>query len=131
MPSPGDRAHYDYTVAKLYAKMGFSDRNITEFKRILQKPYGICLVVGPTGSGKTTTLHSGLGYLNKPDVKIWTAEDPVEITQVGLRQVSVLPKIGFTFEKALRSFLRLDPDIIVQSDGKRRAIAHAIHFGRT
>ncbi len=94
-------------------KLGMEQDNLDKFLRIAQEPYGIFLCVGPTGSGKTTTLHSGLGYLNKPDVKIWTAEDPVEITQAGLRQVSVLPKIGFTFEKALRSFLRLDPDIIM------------------
>jgi type II secretory ATPase GspE/PulE/Tfp pilus assembly ATPase PilB-like protein len=94
-------------------KLGMEQDNLEKFLRIAQEPYGIFLCVGPTGSGKTTTLHSGLGYLNKPDVKIWTAEDPVEITQAGLRQVSVLPKIGFTFEKALRSFLRLDPDIIM------------------
>src|SRR4029077_8962671 len=60
-------------------QMGFSARNLGEFKTILQKPYGICLVVGPTGSGKTTTLHSGLGFINTVDMKIWTAEDPVEI----------------------------------------------------
>jgi type II secretory ATPase GspE/PulE/Tfp pilus assembly ATPase PilB-like protein len=94
-------------------KMGFSERNITEFKTILQKPYGICLVVGPTGSGKTTTLHSGLGYINTVDMKIWTAEDPVEITQAGLRQVQVHPKIDFTFAVAMRAFLRADPDVIM------------------
>jgi type II secretory ATPase GspE/PulE/Tfp pilus assembly ATPase PilB-like protein len=94
-------------------KLGMETDNLDKFKQIVEQPYGIFLCVGPTGSGKTTTLHSGLGFLNKPDVKIWTAEDPVEITQNGLRQVSVLPKIGFTFEKALRSFLRLDPDIIM------------------
>jgi type II secretory ATPase GspE/PulE/Tfp pilus assembly ATPase PilB-like protein len=94
-------------------KLGMELDNLDKFKTIVEQPYGIFLCVGPTGSGKTTTLHSGLGFLNKPDVKIWTAEDPVEITQNGLRQVSVLPKIGFTFEKALRSFLRLDPDIIM------------------
>jgi type II secretory ATPase GspE/PulE/Tfp pilus assembly ATPase PilB-like protein len=70
-------------------------------------------VVGPTGSGKTTTLHSVLGYINRPDRKIWTAEDPVEITQWGLRQVQVNPKIGFTFANAMRSFLRADPDVIM------------------
>jgi type II secretory ATPase GspE/PulE/Tfp pilus assembly ATPase PilB-like protein len=94
-------------------RMGFSNRNITEFKTILQKPYGICLVVGPTGSGKTTTLHSGLGFINTEDMKIWTAEDPVEITQAGLRQVQVHPKIDFTFAVAMRAFLRADPDVIM------------------
>jgi type II secretory ATPase GspE/PulE/Tfp pilus assembly ATPase PilB-like protein len=94
-------------------RMGFSDRNIQEFKTILGKPYGICLVVGPTGSGKTTTLHSGLGFINTVDTKIWTAEDPVEITQAGLRQVQVHPKIDFTFAVAMRSFLRADPDVIM------------------
>jgi type II secretory ATPase GspE/PulE/Tfp pilus assembly ATPase PilB-like protein len=94
-------------------KMGFSDRNINEFKTMLSKPYGICLVVGPTGSGKTTTLHSGLGFINTEDMKIWTAEDPVEITQYGLRQVQVHPKIDFTFAVAMRAFLRADPDVIM------------------
>ncbi len=94
-------------------KMGFSDRNIKEFKAILSKPYGIALVVGPTGSGKTTTLHSGLGFINTEDMKIWTAEDPVEITQAGLRQVQVHPKIDFTFAVAMKAFLRADPDVIM------------------
>ena len=94
-------------------KMGFSERNMTAFKKLLAKPYGICLVVGPTGSGKTTTLHSALGFINTVDMKIWTAEDPVEITQKGLRQVQVHPKIDFTFAAAMRSFLRADPDVIM------------------
>ena len=94
-------------------KMGFSEYNLTQFKTILQKPYGICLVCGPTGSGKTTTLHSALGFINTEDMKIWTAEDPVEITQKGLRQVQVQPKIEFTFASAMRSFLRADPDVIM------------------
>jgi type II secretory ATPase GspE/PulE/Tfp pilus assembly ATPase PilB-like protein len=94
-------------------KMGFSDKNLARFKEILAKPYGICLVVGPTGSGKTTTLHSALGFINTEDMKIWTAEDPVEITQKGLRQVQVQPKIDFTFAAAMRSFLRADPDVIM------------------
>ncbi|HSP34384.1 MAG TPA: GspE/PulE family protein [Thermoanaerobaculia bacterium] len=94
-------------------KMGFSQYNLTKFKEILAKPYGICLVVGPTGSGKTTTLHSALGFINTEDMKIWTAEDPVEITQKGLRQVQVQPKIDFTFAAAMRSFLRADPDVIM------------------
>ncbi|HXG20969.1 MAG TPA: ATPase, T2SS/T4P/T4SS family [Methylomirabilota bacterium] len=94
-------------------KMRMTERNFREFTSILQKPYGMILCVGPTGSGKTTTLHSALGYINTPSRKIWTAEDPVEITQVGLRQVQVQPKIGFTFAAALRSFLRADPDVIM------------------
>ncbi len=94
-------------------KLGMDPENMKGFRQVIEEPYGIILCVGPTGSGKTTTLHSALGYRNKPDVKIWTAEDPVEITQPGLRQVNVHPKIGFTFEKALRSFLRCDPDIIM------------------
>jgi type II secretory ATPase GspE/PulE/Tfp pilus assembly ATPase PilB-like protein len=94
-------------------KMKMTDRNFREFTAILEKPYGIILCVGPTGSGKTTTLHSALSHINTPSRKIWTAEDPVEITQAGLRQVQVLPKIGFTFAAALRSFLRADPDVIM------------------
>ena len=94
-------------------KLGMLDRNLREMKAAAQKPYGLILVVGPTGSGKTTTLHSVLGHINRPERKIWTAEDPVEITQYGLRQVQVQPKIGFTFANAMRSFLRADPDIIM------------------
>ncbi len=82
-------------------------------KKILNLPYGLILCVGPTGSGKTTTLHACLKYLNKPNKKIWTAEDPVEIVQEGLRQVQVNPKIGLTFARVLRAFLRADPDIIM------------------
>jgi len=94
-------------------KLGMLERNMREIKLAAQKPYGLILCVGPTGSGKTTTLHSLLGYINKPDRKIWTAEDPVEITQYGLRQVQVQPKIGFTFAQAMRAFLRADPDVIM------------------
>ena len=94
-------------------EMGFSERNLTEWTELISKPYGLCLAVGPTGSGKTTTLHSSLGHINEPKRKIWTAEDPVEITQAGLRQVQMHPKIGLTFAAALRSFLRLDPDVIM------------------
>jgi type II secretory ATPase GspE/PulE/Tfp pilus assembly ATPase PilB-like protein len=94
-------------------KLGMLDRNLREIKTAAAKPYGLILCVGPTGSGKTTTLHSLLGYINKPDRKIWTAEDPVEITQYGLRQVQVQPKIGFTFAQAMRAFLRADPDVIM------------------
>lgn len=94
-------------------KLAMSPRNYEAFLQIITKPYGIVLVVGPTGSGKTTTLHSAVGYINTPEKKIWTAEDPVEITQYGLRQVQVLPKIGLTFAAAMRSFLRADPDVIL------------------
>jgi type II secretory ATPase GspE/PulE/Tfp pilus assembly ATPase PilB-like protein len=104
-------------------KMGFSDRNLSAIKNIAAKPYGIILCVGPTGSGKTTTLHSVLGFINTPDIKIWTAEDPVEITQYGLRQVQVQPKIGFTFAAAMRAFLRADPDVIMVGEMRDKETA--------
>jgi type II secretory ATPase GspE/PulE/Tfp pilus assembly ATPase PilB-like protein len=104
-------------------KMGFSDRNLKAIKDIAEKPYGIILCVGPTGSGKTTTLHSVLGFINTPDIKIWTAEDPVEITQYGLRQVQVQPKIDFTFAKAMRAFLRADPDVIMVGEMRDKETA--------
>jgi type II secretory ATPase GspE/PulE/Tfp pilus assembly ATPase PilB-like protein len=94
-------------------RLGMTDRNLRELKSAAEKPYGLILVVGPTGSGKTTTLHSVLAHINRPERKIWTAEDPVEITQYGLRQVQVQPKIGFTFAIAMRAFLRADPDVIM------------------
>jgi len=94
-------------------KMGFSKSNYKNFVDVVTQPYGIIFVCGPTGSGKTTTLHSALGYINKTETKIWTAEDPVEITQRGLRQVQVKPKIGFDFAAAMRAFLRADPDVIM------------------
>lgn len=104
-------------------KMGFSERNLNGIKDIAVKPYGIILCVGPTGSGKTTTLHSVLGHINTPDIKIWTAEDPVEITQYGLRQVQVQPKIGFTFAIAMRAFLRADPDVIMVGEMRDKETA--------
>lgn len=94
-------------------KMGFTPHNLKELKNIISKPYGLFFVCGPTGSGKTTTLHSVLKYLNRDDTKIWTAEDPVEITQRGLRQVQINVKAGLTFPVIMRSFLRADPDIIM------------------
>jgi type II secretory ATPase GspE/PulE/Tfp pilus assembly ATPase PilB-like protein len=93
--------------------LGLSPDNLRDIKAAAQRPYGMLLCVGPTGSGKTTTLHSVLGYINQPDRKIWTAEDPVEITQAGMRQVQINPKIDWTFAKALRAFLRADPDVIM------------------
>jgi type II secretory ATPase GspE/PulE/Tfp pilus assembly ATPase PilB-like protein len=94
-------------------KMGFSPRNLESLQHTVAKPYGLFFVCGPTGSGKTTTLHSVLKYLNTPDTKIWTAEDPVEITQKGLRQVQVNKKAGLDFAAVMKSFLRADPDIIM------------------
>ena len=94
-------------------EMGMTPRNTQVMKRIVAKPYGLVLAVGPTGSGKTTSLHAILGYINKPGVKIWTAEDPIEITQSGLRQVEVKPKIGLDFARVMRAFLRADPDVIM------------------
>ena len=106
------------------AKMGFSKRNYENFLSVITKPYGIIFVCGPTGCGKTTTLHSALGYINKPDIKIWTAEDPVEITQAGLRQVQVRHKIGFDFATAMRAFLRADPDVIMVGEMRDKETAH-------
>ena len=93
--------------------LGLSARNLAALKEAAERPYGLVLCVGPTGSGKTTTLHSALSHINVPERKIWTAEDPIEITQPGLRQVQVNPKIDWTFAKALRAFLRADPDVIM------------------
>ncbi|MGZ8252954.1 MAG: ATPase, T2SS/T4P/T4SS family, partial [Methylophilaceae bacterium] len=94
-------------------KLGIDPDKLAVLKKLIAQPYGLILVCGPTGSGKTTTLHSLLGHINTPDRKIWTAEDPVEITQAGLRQVQVNAKIGWTFAGAMRSFLRADPDVIM------------------
>ena len=95
------------------AKLGLSERNLAEIRKMVTRSFGLILVCGPTGSGKTTTLHSLLSYINKPEIKIWTAEDPIEITQSGLRQVQMNPKIDWTFANAMRAFLRADPDVIM------------------
>jgi len=94
-------------------KLGVLPANLERLKSAVSRPYGLFFVCGPTGSGKTTTLHSILKYLNNVDTKIWTAEDPVEITQKGLRQVQVNKKAGIDFATVMKAFLRADPDIIM------------------
>jgi len=104
-------------------RLGLSPQNLARLRQAVDRPYGLVLCVGPTGSGKTTTLHSALGHINTPARKIWTAEDPIEITQAGLRQVQVNAKIDWTFAKALRSFLRADPDVIMVGEIRDRETA--------
>jgi type II secretory ATPase GspE/PulE/Tfp pilus assembly ATPase PilB-like protein len=104
-------------------KIGFSKRNYNNFVGAITQPHGLVFVCGPTGSGKTTTLHSAMAYINTTDTKIWTAEDPVEISQKGLRQVQVKPKIGFTFASAMRAFLRSDPDVIMLGEMRDKETA--------
>lgn len=103
--------------------MDIPDQLISSLKQIVEKPYGIVLCVGPTGSGKTTTLHALLAQINTDQRKIWTVEDPVEITQEGLRQLQVQPKIGLTFATALRAFLRADPDVIMVGEMRDKETA--------
>ncbi|MEJ2573520.1 MAG: GspE/PulE family protein [Gammaproteobacteria bacterium] len=106
-------------------KLNFSERNLRETERLVQHPHGIFLVVGPTGSGKTTTLHAVLAHINTPERKIWTAEDPVEISQAGLQQVQMNNKAGVTFASALRAFLRADPDVIMIGEMRDKETAEA------
>ena len=99
-------------------KLGLTPHNKARLEATVTKPYGLFYVCGPTGSGKTTTLHSILKFLNNPDTKIWTAEDPVEITQKGLRQVQINKKAGIDFALVMRAFLRADPDIIMVGESR-------------
>jgi type II secretory ATPase GspE/PulE/Tfp pilus assembly ATPase PilB-like protein len=99
-------------------KLGLTPINKERLEKTVSKPYGLFYVCGPTGSGKTTTLHSVLKFLNTPDTKIWTAEDPVEITQKGLRQVQINKKAGIDFALVMRAFLRADPDIIMVGESR-------------
>ena len=99
-------------------KLGLTAHNKARLEATVSKPYGLFYVCGPTGSGKTTTLHSILKFLNTPDTKIWTAEDPVEITQKGLRQVQINKKAGIDFALVMRAFLRADPDIIMVGESR-------------
>jgi type II secretory ATPase GspE/PulE/Tfp pilus assembly ATPase PilB-like protein len=99
-------------------KLGLTPHNKENLEKTVSKPYGLFYVCGPTGSGKTTTLHSILKFLNTPDTKIWTAEDPVEITQKGLRQVQINKKAGIDFALVMRAFLRADPDIIMVGESR-------------
>jgi type IV pilus assembly protein PilB len=104
----------DSSAARLNIdQLGFDDRQKAQYLHALSKPQGMILVTGPTGSGKTVSLYTGLNILNTSEVNISTAEDPVEINLPGVNQVQINPKAGLTFASALRSFLRQDPDIVM------------------
>jgi type II secretory ATPase GspE/PulE/Tfp pilus assembly ATPase PilB-like protein len=107
-------------------QIGLAPPMLAHLKAMVEKPHGLLFVCGPTGSGKTTTLHSLLGYINTPDRKIWTIEDPIEITQDGLCQVQVNAKIGLTFPEVLRSFLRADPDVIMVGETRDQDTARTV-----
>jgi len=107
-------------------KLGFPEKGLKQFAEAIKLPYGMVLVTGPTGSGKTTTLYSALKQINEPDINIMTAEDPVEFNFDGINQVAIKSDIGFTFATCLRSFLRQDPDVIMVGeirDGETADIA--------
>ena len=101
-------------------QLGLSQRNMERLKSLVVKPHGLFLVCGPTGSGKTTTLHSVLDFINTPETKIWTAEDPVEISHETLRQVQINPRAELTFARVMRAFLRADPDVIMVGEMRDR-----------
>jgi type IV pilus assembly protein PilB len=101
-------------------KLGFEQSDLNRFKDSIHKPFGMVLVTGPTGSGKTTTLYSALADLNQISDNIMTAEDPVEFTLEGVNQVHVKPEIGLTFADALKAFLRQDPDIVMVGEIRDR-----------
>ncbi len=108
------------------AKLGFEEDDLERFKRVIQTPYGMILVTGPTGSGKSTTLYAAVSTINQADINIMTAEDPVEYNLPGVNQVQVRDDIGMSFTTALRSFLRQDPDVILvgeMRDAETAAIA--------
>jgi len=112
--------------------LGFEPEDLDKIYRLIQHPYGMILLTGPTGSGKTTTLYSALNYINKPDLNIITIEDPVEYRLPGINQVQVKPKIGLTFANALRSIMRQDPDVIMVGEIRDRETAEiAIHAALT
>jgi len=93
--------------------LGFSEENLAKYRECIRQPYGLILHCGPTGSGKSMTLYSALGEVNTPDMNIQTAEDPIEYTLAGINQMQMSRQIGLTFERALRCYLRMDPDIIL------------------
>ncbi|MDD2545278.1 MAG: ATPase, T2SS/T4P/T4SS family [Burkholderiaceae bacterium] len=105
-------------------KLGMDAALVGHLRRMVQRNYGLILVCGPTGSGKTTTLHSLLAEVNTTETKIWTAEDPIEITHQGLRQIQMIPRIGLNFAAAMRAFLRADPDIIMVGEMRDSETAH-------
>ncbi|MCC5793664.1 MAG: type II/IV secretion system protein [Chromatiales bacterium] len=112
------------TEALPLEKLGLCDEDHGRLRQLIEKPHGILLVCGPTGSGKTTTLHSVIRHLNDGSRKIWTAENPIEITQAGLRQVEIRTRAGLTFATALRAFLRADPDVIMVGEIRDTETAH-------
>ena len=106
--------------------LGLSAYALAGIRKFAASPHGLVFVCGPTGSGKTTTLHAILSHINTPERKIWTVEDPVEITQDGLRQVQVQPRIDWTFAAVLRSFLRADPDVIMVGETRDQETARTV-----